>query len=500
MSRLAVAPSHSGLMDIDRVTNAIFERKERDVLKVSQLMVIATLAIIGTPLLFDAAAAADEFSFELSTNAPVTAQGYSNTDSFGGDGTFVNSDMIGSPDKKTTCPVPPQKKKSPSKPAPKPEAAATGGPSITQVCSPSITINMPQGKYFHPSQSFTTDSILGAQPLFTIAKPLTNPATPNEPAKAPESFKLKFKNLFETEFTTHSPLKMGIFMLICLLATAASLYFFYIGTKRSSKSRALALIGGFALLMLAGFLAYLVMMKPAPQKIEDSTIDSVYTELMAAQAASTQQPGSNLSDIEQHSATPQTELTQAQAQRPATLDNIGEPKKSEITQTEWRLISNILFVGSFIFCLLIFSYSCITGISLFARKPFSRDLPLDDIYNLEEEISKTIAATNNWLENSEVQLNSLLNSINYARKLLESSGASRGPSPIRSATFFVRADQTDYSSLNDSLRKLDDFLSTRPKYPRYKWRAKVFEQLTSTRQDILKVCNVRPYGEESNVK
>jgi hypothetical protein len=240
------------------------------------------------------------------------------------------------------------------------------------------------------------------------------------------------------------------------------------------------------------------MMKPAPQKIEDSTIDSVYTELMAAQAASTQQPGSDLSDIEQHSATPQTELAQVQAQRPATLDNIGEPKKSEITQTDRRLISNILYLGSLILCLLIFSYSCIAGISLFARGPFSRDLPLDDLYNLEEEISKTIVATNQ-LENSEVQLNSLLNSINYSRKLLESNGASKCPSPIRSATFFVRADHTHYSSLNDSLRKLDDFLSTRSGHPRYKWRAKVFEQLTRTRQDILKVCNVRLYGEESTL-
>lgn len=458
-------------------------------MKVSQLMVIATLAIIGTPLLFDAAAAADEFSFELSTNAPVTEQGYSNTDSFGGDGTFVNSDMIGSPDKKTTCPVPPQKKKSPSKPAPKPESAAKPGAQIiTHVCSPVITINMPQGTYFHPSQS----SHSGPPPtVFPQSLSTEAPLPETTSANAPESFSLSFKDLFKTKLTTHHPVLLGIFILVSLLTAAGGAYFIYLATKRSTTYKSSWFAVGIFLLLVACCLAIWMLKQPESQK-EGTTTDKVHSAISTLQ--SEPQPNANTSAPGQELVKPHNESAPAQARSPANLDENKEHQENNMIKTDWLLLYFLFFIVSTAF-LIISCYYMIIGRSLFARRPFNRDLPLDDLYNLETEISKMVAATNNWPGPMELRLNSLLNSINYARKFLESSGTSKNATTIHSATFFVPADRVDYECLNQALRKLDGTLSTRSNNSSYKGRANVFKGLTDARTNILKICNVRQYDE-----
>lgn len=457
-------------------------------MKVSQLIVIATLAILGSPLLFDAAATADEFSFELSTSAPVTPQDYSNTDSFGGDGTFVNSDMIGSPDKKNTCPVPPQKKKPTSKPAPKRESAAEPEMQIiTHVCSPVITINMPQGTYVHPSQSFHPGSspTVSPQSLSTEA-----PLPETTSANAPESFSLSFKDLFKTKLTTHHPVLLAIFMLASILTAAGGAYFIYVAAKRSTTYKSSWFAVGVFLLLVASCLAIWMLKQPESQK-EGTTTDKVHSAISALQSEPIQQPNANTSAPGQELVEPHDQSAPAQARNPASL---FENKENNMIETEW-LVLYFLFFTVLTAYLIIACYHMIIGRSLFTRRPFNRDLPLDDLYKLETEISKMVAATNNWPGPMELRLNSLLNSINYARKFLESSGTSKNATTIQTATFFVRADKDNYEYLNQTLRKLDITLSMRSNNSSYKRRANAFKDLTDARKNILKICSVHQYDE-----
>lgn len=448
-------------------------------------MVIATLAIIGTPLLFDAAAAADEFSFELSTNAPVTAQGYSNTDSFGGDGTFVNSDMIGSPDKKTTCPVPPQKKKSPSKPAPKPESAAKPGAQIiTHVCSPIITINMPQGTYFHPSQSSRNGSIPAIPSVTVATEPPSNPTSSFTPTRAPDNFKVKFKDLFEVELTTHSTKMLGVLILAFVLFAIAGAYYFHFIAERSSKSKAPWVWRSLVLLALAVLATYLVMNNLLPPKIKDTTIDRIYIELLTAKASPATEPAADPTPTK-----PQPTSEHIEAVQTPVKSSVGEKTDSEI----WEIIS--AFVAGAIFSSALFFLYLHTK-----TLRSSRALPLKDLHLLEDEVSKTLAATNNFYDHPEVKLNSLLNSINQTLDLLEPGDASRDFTSIQPETFFIRANPDDYGYLNSNLRELYHFLSTRHKNQKTQWQNEAFQRLAEARQHIFEVCSIRPADEYSGFK
>lgn len=471
------------------------------------MLILTSQCLLGT------AFATDVSGFDAGKESPTTQKIYvnsdiigsngrfSNTDSIESKGKFVSTEMIASQDKKITCPVPPQKKKPQNKPLPKPEPVTkSGSPIITHVCSPIITINIPQGTYLHPSQSPSIRPTTEVSSSLVTSEPHTNPATPAEPTKAPENFKLKFKDLIETEITTHSPITLGAFILISLMLAIAAVYFIYVYIKPSSESKTKLLVSVLILILFATFVIYLFMKQPAPLKIEDTTIDRVYAEAMTEKASSIQAPDPTSSPTEQKTGTPQAEFAEIQAPRSTALDPTEELKKNDLTKTEWTLIFNILVLGISTSSLFIFMYVIATGKYLLTSQPFSRNLPLDELYKLEDEISKIVAATNNWFETTEVHLNSLIDSINHARKLLESNGTSKNLQKIRSVTFFVRADKHDYSYLNEKLRVLDEFLTTRSRRPGYEWRAEIFNQLTATRQDILKICEVRSYGEDTDIK
>lgn len=497
MSRLAAAPSHSGLMDIDRVTNAIFERKERDVLKVSKLIVIAALSILGSQCLFAAASAADDFDFKLSTAAPLTAQGYSNTDSFDGDGIFVTTDVIASPDKKTTCPAPPQKTK--SKPAPAPKSATVVKPdvlSITNVCSPVINIKAPSGTMGLHSKSAFVDH--EPDPELAVKSP-ANTVETQQQTLAPETIKLRIKGFMDAELRTHSTALMWVFIVILIGLIVIAILNTRAALRRSNPSNA-ARIALILSIVLAAGVFYLLLRNPVPIEVQRSVIDRAFNDLVTVETAPVIEPSPSLSAFSQQLTAAQAEIAQSQSQLSSQLNQIArtiEPTKDN--NTWWQLFALIVWGTAFIYVLLNWHTRHLAQAAL-TNKVVDSPLPLDALYNLEETIAKVVATGTRSAANidQEIEFNEVLQAINSVRKQLE-SGSDSVDSDKRSVTFHLRARSIEFRHLETVLRELEDELISRYKRPRELWRKRVLIRLTAARRAIISTCRASPADSDLSI-
>lgn len=463
------------------------------------------MLILTSQFLLGTASATDVSGFDAGKEPPTTQKSYvnsdiigsngrfSNTDSIESKGKFVSTEMIASQDKKITCPVPPQKKKPQTKLLPKPESVTKADATIiTNVCAPVININMPWGVSHHPSQS-TNDGPAAALPSTTdTIDSSSDEVPPIQPTQAPDSFKFKIKNWVEAEITTHSLKILIFFICIFLIFAAIGAYSFKAAIRHGPKAIRIA-TGAILVILFGAFAAYWAIMNIAPQKIEDTFNEHVKAEALAAKADPRTRTDSILDFPEQQLPLPQTEAAKPQHQ-PASLDEFEKGTDSEKNSAEWWWIFINALIAICTLAALIHVY--------FSREQnkSNRFISLDDIYNLENEILITVATTNSSHEPPTVQLNPLLNSINQARKHLESDEKCNFFSEIKSATFFVRAEPDNYLYLKNKLMLLDDFLSTRHEKKRSEWKIEAFKHLTATRQDILKICEVGFYDEDTGIK
>lgn len=471
-------------------------------------MVIATLAIIGTPLLFDAAAAADEFSFELSTNAPVTAQGYSNTDSFGGDSDFVTTDVIpsagilsttevnASPDKKSNCPAPPPKNKPHTKPVPKPEPANKADtPNVSNVCTPVININMPQGAFYHPIPNANERQTAAISATTETIDPKSYVAAPSP---TPDSFKFKIKNWVEAEITTQRTTLIIIFIGIFLLFSAMG-FFTCKAVANQSKKAAGPIVAILLFVITFAFAAYWTIRNIAPQRIEDTVIERANAEEVTVRTDQFIRTDSILDDPEQ-APTVQDAIAQSQSQLSSQLNQIAraiEPTKDN--NTWWQLFALLVWGTAVIYVLLNWHTRHRSQAAL-TNKVVDSALPLDALYKLEETLANVVATGTRSAANTDqvIEFNEVLQAINSVRKQLE-SGSYSVDSDERPVTFHLRARTIEFRHLEKVLRQLEDELISRYELPRDLWRKNVLMRLAAARRAIISTCRVSPADSDLSI-
>lgn len=466
-------------------------------MKVIKFLVIAA-SILSSHFFLGTVSAADDI--DSGNNS------YTSTDSIGGsdmkasNGKFVTTDVIANPDKKATCTVPPQKKKPQPQPAIKPEhVTKSGAPTITNVCSPVININMP----LKTSELYARSAHEDPQPdSISTTESQTNVVAPLRPTVPPDSFKFKVKDLVEADLSTHNSTLMwtllAIFVVFAAIVTvglraAAS------SSLRSGVPWAIAVIS----IVLASFVAYWVIHSLATQGIEDTTIDRLYTELVTAQATPITSSTSDWSTLGQQLTTAQVESAKMQYQLSEQLNHIADMAESRSNGATWWQVPFLLLAGAATFYIFMTWHTRTLTQTPVPDEPIYSPLPLDDMYHLEDLLSKVAAITNKYgstFDYPNIDLNELLQTLNRVRKLLESGLGAMDSSEAQSVRFILPDDSNYYFSLNYALQKLDEALSSRYELPRDKWRKNALKELAATRRVIVSFCNALPVGMDRNIK
>lgn len=460
-------------------------------MKVSTFIGIVAMSILSQ--LFGTVSAADDIGFDMGKAS------YRTTDSFGGsdvqasNGKATTTDAITSQDKKITCTVPHQKKKPVPQAAPKPELAVKSGvPTLSNVCAPVININLPLG-----TSELYAQSTRKASDATSVTDSQTSVVTPTQPTLPPDSFKFKIKDLVEADVSTHNGTIMGIVIAIFVGFSLLVALSFRITASRTLKS-GVPWVMVTVTVMLASLLAYWVVGSFWPKGIKDTTIERLYTDLVTAQNTPTTETTPNWSVLGQQLVAAQTEIKKMQNQLSEQLNVISDNNISD----GWRQNTTAIFLFSSVAFYLFIIWCHYNSTPTPFTNKLRKSALLEDLYHLENELSKVSTAIGNKfsdLERPDIKMNDLLQAIDRVRKLLEYGRTPIDSSETLTATYIFQADSGESYYLSLSLRQLESFLSSRYELRPYAWRKVALKQLSTARGRILSYCSVHPSSLDSSI-